>query len=158
MRKCRYPYKRIPDHYAGCTALVEDKGPLITSLTDGAEYLVFAGRKQNLMLKSSCANGTHTVYWYVDKKFLKQAAPNETVYFEAVKGNHTVTCSDDRGRWSSISSQGVVYYRIFGGSLIEWDLWNLWDLWDKFDKWDFRLFCVSLHSHKISTYFISKWL
>ncbi len=97
------PYKRIPDHYEECTALFEEKGPLITSLTDGAEYLVFAGRKQNLMLKSSCMNGTRTVYWYIDKKFLKKSGPNETVYLEAVKGNHTVTCSDDRGRSSSIS-------------------------------------------------------
>ncbi len=97
------PYKKIPDHNEECTALIEEKGPLITSLTDGAEYLVFAGRKQNLMLKSSCMNGTRTVYWYFDKKFLKKAGPNETVFLEAVKGNHTVTCSDDRGRSSTIS-------------------------------------------------------
>lgn len=96
------PYKRMPNHNPGCNSINEDNGPQITSLTDGAEYLVIAGRKQQLMLRSSCENGTTLVYWYIDKKFFKKAAPTETVYYQADKGNHSVTCSDDRGRSSTV--------------------------------------------------------
>ncbi|HLO90788.1 MAG TPA: penicillin-binding protein 1C [Lentimicrobium sp.] len=97
------PYKKIPEHNPECTALNQNGiGPVITSLTDGAEYLVFAGKKQQLMLKSSCANGTTQVYWYIDTKFCKKAKPGEPVYIVAEKGNHILTCSDDRGRSSSI--------------------------------------------------------
>lgn len=97
------PYKRIPDHNPECNALsVSGAAPVITSLTDGAEYLVFAGRKQQLLLKSSCANGTSYVIWYVDNKFLKKAKPYESVYIQAEKGLHKVTCTDDKGRSSDI--------------------------------------------------------
>lgn len=96
------PYTRVPDHNPECNSINEGTGPEITSLTDGAEYLVIAGRKQQLMLRSNCENGTSCIYWYIDKKFYKKATPTETVYYEATKGRHVVTCSDDRGRSSSI--------------------------------------------------------
>lgn len=97
------PYKRIPDHNLECNSLNTDGlNPVITSLTEGAEYIVFAGRKQQLLLKSSCANGTSYVFWYVDKKFHKKAKPYESVYIQAEKGLHTVTCTDDKGRSSDI--------------------------------------------------------
>lgn len=99
----KIPYKRIPDHNLLCNALEDEEGPKITSLTDGAEYLVFAGRKQQLLFKSSCRNGVKTIYWYVDKKFYKKCSPNESVYFMADKGLHSISCSDDRGRTSSIN-------------------------------------------------------
>lgn len=97
------PYKRIPEHNPACTSLSFDgQAPVITSLTDGAEYLVFAGRKQQLMLKSNCANGTQNVYWYVNNKFFKRAKPEESVYLQAENGTHTLTCTDDKGRSSTI--------------------------------------------------------
>lgn len=99
----KIPYKRIPDHNLLCNALDDEAGPMITSLTDGAEYLVFAGRKQQLLFKSNCNNGVKTIYWYVDKKFYKKCSPNESVYFLADKGLHSISCSDDRGRTSSIN-------------------------------------------------------
>lgn len=99
----KIPYKRIPDHNAACTAIIEDQGPLITSLTNGAEYLVIAGRKQQLMLKSSYENGVNTIYWYIDKKFYKKTPPDQAVYFQAERGQHTIICSDDRGRSTTIS-------------------------------------------------------
>lgn len=97
------PYRRIPEHNPECTVIQEEDGPLITSLTDGAEYLLIAGKKQRLMLKCSAENGTTEVYWYVDKKFVAKATPHETVVWEAQKGMHTITCSDNRGRSRKIT-------------------------------------------------------
>jgi len=97
------PYKKIPEHNRECNSLLQEKGPVITSLTDGAEYLVIAGRHQHLMLKSISENGTAHVFWYINKKFYKKSAPAEVVYFEATKGSHTITCSDDKGRSSTIN-------------------------------------------------------
>ncbi|HEX2975391.1 MAG TPA: penicillin-binding protein 1C, partial [Bacteroidales bacterium] len=86
------PYSHIPGHNPRCTYVSQESGPKITSLTDGAEYLVFAGRKQKLLLQSSCLNGTKAVYWYVNRKLLKKAGPSESVYLEASAGNHNITC------------------------------------------------------------------
>lgn len=97
------PFSHMPDHNHACNALSEEPGPYVTSLTDGAEYLVFEGRKQKLMLKSNCENGVKTVFWYVDKKFLGKCSPSEVIYLQAEKGKHIITCADDKGRTSSIS-------------------------------------------------------
>jgi membrane carboxypeptidase/penicillin-binding protein PbpC len=43
------------------------------------------------------------VYWYLNKKFVSKAAANAPVYINAVKGEHAVTCVDDRGRSTTIS-------------------------------------------------------
>lgn len=96
------PYTHIPDHNPECTYVSQDTGPLITSLTNGAEYLVFKGRKQKLLLRSNCMNGTREVFWYVDKKLLQKAHPTQSVYMQASAGNHSITCIDDRGRSSTI--------------------------------------------------------
>jgi penicillin-binding protein 1C len=102
------PYKKIPDHNEECTTYETDNGPVITSLTAGAEYLVLAGRKQRLALKCTADNGVKTIYWYIDQKLYKQAAPTETVYFEAEKGEHKITCADDRGRTTEMGIKVVV--------------------------------------------------
>ncbi len=96
------PYTHIPEHNPECTYVSHETGPMITSLTDGAEYLIIAGRKQKLMLKSNCLNGTRAVYWYIDKKLHQKAGPAESVYMEATAGEHQITCIDDMGRLSSM--------------------------------------------------------
>lgn len=102
-QEMQIPFSEIPDHNPQCSALIDEPGPHVTSLTDGAEYLVFEGRKQKLMLKSNCENGVNTVFWYIDKKYLGKCSPNETLYLPAEKGKHTITCADDKGRTSSIT-------------------------------------------------------
>jgi len=96
------PYSHIPEHNPSCTYIPEDEGPLITSLTDGAEYLIIAGRKQKLMLKCNALNGTKTIYWYVDNKLLEKTAPSQSVYMQASSGEHKITCIDDLGRSTKI--------------------------------------------------------
>ena len=101
----KIPFTKIPEHNIECSStLTGSKGePIITSPTDNAEYLVFEGKKQKLMLKSNSANGTRFIYWHVDNIFIAKTLPNEPAYITASKGTHTITCSDDRGRVSKIT-------------------------------------------------------
>jgi penicillin-binding protein 1C len=96
------PYKSVPQHNPDCPSVKVSGAPLITSLTDGAEYLLFRGRKQQLMLTCNAENGVGTVYWYLNDKFYKSASPNEKVFFFPDAGNYKISCSDDRGRNSDM--------------------------------------------------------
>jgi penicillin-binding protein 1C len=96
------PYKAIPPHNPNCPNVKVAGAPLITSLTDGAEYLIFRSRKQQLMLTCNAESGVGKVYWYLNDRFYKTAQPNEKVFFTPDAGNYKVSCSDDRGRNSDV--------------------------------------------------------
>lgn len=96
------PYKSVPQHNPDCPSVKVSGAPLITSLTDGAEYLLFRGRKQQLMLTCNAENGVAKVYWYLNDKFYKTASPNEKVFFFPDAGNYKISCTDDRGRNSDM--------------------------------------------------------
>ncbi|MBW6490252.1 MAG: penicillin-binding protein 1C [Lentimicrobium sp.] len=96
------PYKAVPRHNPECPSVKTSNAPLITSLTDGAEYLLFRNRKQQLMLACNAENGVSKVYWYLNDKFYKSGKPDEKVFFNPNSGNYKISCSDDRGRNSNI--------------------------------------------------------
>jgi penicillin-binding protein 1C len=96
------PYTAVPTHNPQCPAIQNGKAPLITSLTDGAEYLLIFGRKQQLMLSCSAENGVGKVYWYLNDRFYKAALPSEKVFFTPEAGTYKISCSDDRGRNSDV--------------------------------------------------------
>ncbi|MHC1775518.1 MAG: penicillin-binding protein 1C [Lentimicrobium sp.] len=96
------PYKEVPPHNPDCPTITNGSAPRITSLTDGAEYLLIHGRKQELMLACNAENGVGKVYWYLNDKFYKAAAPSEKVFFRPDAGSYKISCSDDRGRNSDV--------------------------------------------------------
>ncbi|MBK9357435.1 MAG: penicillin-binding protein 1C [Bacteroidales bacterium] len=96
------PYEALPPHNPQCPAIHQGDAPLITSLTDGAEYLLIFGRKQQLMLSCNAENGVSKVYWYLNDHFYKAALPNEKVFFTPEAGSYKISCSDDRGRNSDV--------------------------------------------------------
>jgi len=96
------PYKEVPPHNPNCPTITNGSAPRITSLTDGAEYLLIYGRKQQLMLSCSAENGVGKVYWYLNDKFYRAAIPSEKVFFTPEAGNYKISCSDDRGRNSDV--------------------------------------------------------
>lgn len=96
------PYKMVPPHNPECPTINNGSAPRITSLTDGAEYLMIYGRKQQLMLSCSAENGVGKVFWYLNDKFYKAAEPSEKIFFSPEAGNYKISCSDDRGRNSDI--------------------------------------------------------
>lgn len=96
------PYKEVPPHNPDCPTITNGSVPRITSLTDGAEYLLIHGRKQELMLTCNAENGVGKVYWYLNDKFYKATAPSEKVFFRPDAGSYKISCSDDRGRNSDV--------------------------------------------------------
>jgi penicillin-binding protein 1C len=96
------PFLKIPPHNPACTRVYRQEGPLITSLTDGKEYILYEGPKQQLML--SCAAGADVtkVFWYINDKFFKEAGPSEKVFFTPEPGTIKISCSDDKARNSDI--------------------------------------------------------
>jgi penicillin-binding protein 1C len=96
------PYKEVPPHNPNCPTITNGSAPRITSLTDGAEYLLIHGRKQELMLTCNAENGVGKVYWYLNDKFYKAVAPSEKVFFRPEAGSYKISCSDDRGRNSDV--------------------------------------------------------
>ncbi|MDY0342343.1 MAG: penicillin-binding protein 1C [Lentimicrobium sp.] len=96
------PYNAEPPHNPHCPSIRREGDPVITSLNDGAEYLLILGRKQQLMLTCNAENGVAKVYWYLNDRFYKSAKPYEKVFFEPDAGSYKVSCSDDRGRNSDV--------------------------------------------------------
>jgi len=92
------PYEAVPPHNPQCLAIHQGDAPLVTSLTDGAEYLLIYGRKQQLMLSCNAENGVSKVYWYLNNRFYKAALPTEKIFFTPEAGTCKISCSDDRGR------------------------------------------------------------
>lgn len=96
------PYKAVPRHNPDCPSVRSSGAPKITSLTDGAEYLLFRSRKQQLMLSCNAENGVNKIYWYLNDKFYRSGSPDEKVFFIPDAGNYKISCSDDRGRNTDI--------------------------------------------------------
>lgn len=96
------PCNAEPPHNPACLSIRREGDPVITSLNDGAEYLLIHGRKQQLMLACNAENGVAKVYWYLNDRFYKSVRPSEKVFFEPDAGSYKVSCSDDRGRNSDV--------------------------------------------------------
>jgi penicillin-binding protein 1C len=110
-------FERIPKHNPVCSRIARGLAPVITSLTDGKEYIVefipqlpqsnskkttrFSsnnGALSPLMLTCNAANDVRMVYWFVNDKFQAMAAPHERVFFTPERGTSKISCSDDKGR------------------------------------------------------------
>lgn len=96
------PYQQIPPHNPKCPSVKYTGAPVITSLTDGAEYLIIRGRKQQLQLACNAENGVGKVFWYLNDKLLQDALPGDKVFFTPDPGEYKISCSDNLGRNSDI--------------------------------------------------------
>jgi penicillin-binding protein 1C len=103
-------FERVPEHNPKCSRAFQGTAPVITSLTDGKEYLIEKGNggKANggaaseLMLTCAAANDVQTVYWFVNDKFYQAAKPHERLFFAPERGGNKISCSDDKGRNTNI--------------------------------------------------------
>jgi penicillin-binding protein 1C len=106
--KENYDFERIPELHPDCKRLSAASGaaPAITSLVNGKEYLlerapngVLAGQ---LMLTCATMNDVREVYWYINEKFFRAAKPHERLFFTPERGEVKISCSDDKGRITTI--------------------------------------------------------
>jgi len=96
------PYRKIPPHNPLCSRVYHNDSPVITSLTDGKEYILYANAKQQLQLAFTATSDVTKVYWYINDKFLKEATRGQKLFFTPSAGMIKISCSDDKGRNTDI--------------------------------------------------------
>lgn len=91
-------FAQIPPHNPNCERVFKSNAPRITSPQNGHEYIINTKRKEPLQLSCQVANDVARVYWYVNDRFYKEAAPGSKLYFVPDPGKNKVSCTDDKGR------------------------------------------------------------
>ncbi len=97
------PYEKPPAHNPMCVRIMQDLGPKIVMPTNNKEYLIERAVPTEIQLKCIVPNDVVKIYWYLNGKFYKEATPKEEVFFLPEEGITKISCSDDRGRNSSVS-------------------------------------------------------
>lgn len=98
----RIPYPKIPPHNPACTRVFAQQGPQIVSPNDGSEYFINPHQPQQLQLSCQADNEVKVVYWYLNDKLYRKAAPTEGVFFSPQPGALKISCADDKGRNTDI--------------------------------------------------------
>ena len=96
------PYRKMPPHNPSCNRVYHNDSPVITSLTDEKEYILYASAKQQLQLAFTATSDVNKVYWYINYKFFKEASRGQKLFFTPAAGMVKISCSDDKGRNTDI--------------------------------------------------------
>ncbi|RYY39116.1 MAG: penicillin-binding protein 1C [Chitinophagaceae bacterium] len=97
------PYPRIPPHNPACEQVAQGAAPYITAPLNGTEYFLERGAPEPLQLSARAANDVSRLYWYVNNRYYKSAAPGEKLFFVPdAEGPLKISCTDDKGRNRSI--------------------------------------------------------
>ena len=98
-------YEKIPLHNPNCTRFfkTDNNAPMITNPNHGSEYFLSENDTQQMQLACQTANDVREVYWYINDHLLKKASANKPVFFKPSLGKLKISCTDDKGRSSSIS-------------------------------------------------------
>ena len=96
------PYRKIPPHNTLCNRVYHNDNPIITSLADGKEYILYASAKQQLQLAFTATSDVSKVFWYINDKFYKEAIRGQKLFFTPEAGQVKISCSDDKGRNTDI--------------------------------------------------------
>lgn len=95
-------FEVIPEHNPDCSRSFDGIAPRINTLNDGATYLITDKGKQELQLSCAAANDAKMVYWYINDQFIGGVQKNEKLLFIPADRNIKISCTDDKGRASSI--------------------------------------------------------
>ncbi len=98
-------YERIPTHNPNCTRFFKtaNNAPIITNPNNGSEYYLSENDTQQMQLACQTANDVREVYWYINDRLLQKTLANKPVFFTPNLGKLKISCTDDKGRSSSIS-------------------------------------------------------
>jgi penicillin-binding protein 1C len=98
-------YEKIPTHNPNCTRFFKtaNNAPIITNPNNGSEYYLNTNDAQQLQLACQTANDVREVYWYINDRLLQKTLANQPVFFRPSLGKLKISCTDDKGRSSSIS-------------------------------------------------------
>lgn len=98
MDENRVAYTRIPPHNPYCEKVFKDGSPLVTSPSNGAEYLISKKHPEPLELACKTGNDVSKVYWYINDRFYKSADAHTKQFFLPEEGPVKISCADDKGR------------------------------------------------------------
>jgi len=102
------PFRKIPDHNPECEQILSGIKPVITSPVKNNTYYINESDNSEIPLRCEVANDVSKVYWYINQKFYLESARDELVFFVPKEGINVISCSDDKGRNSSISIKVVL--------------------------------------------------
>ncbi len=91
----------VPPHEETCTQPAAGPGPTIKTPQDGDRFLLREGvaiEDQSIPLAADAHAGTGTLFWFVDGRLFKSAAPTAQVLLPPRAGAHEVVVIDDEGR------------------------------------------------------------
>lgn len=97
-------YEKIPTHNPNCTRVFKtaNNAPFITNPNDGSEYFINKDEPQQMQLACQAANDVKEVYWYINDRLLQKTPSNKPFFFTPTVGKLKISCTDDKGRSSSI--------------------------------------------------------
>jgi penicillin-binding protein 1C len=96
------PYQRLPKHNPLCERVFYEGEPLIVSPNSESEYYIRADEPQQLQLACQAANDVEEVQWHVNDLPIGKSLPHAGLFFSPPLGRVKISCSDDKGRSSSI--------------------------------------------------------
>ena len=108
-RQHQIPIKEPPPHFASCTRMFDGKPPKIISIQDDQEYLIEKQEPKKLVLSCATSSDVKEVFWYVDDQFLRKCKSTESTFFIPSRGNHKISCNDDKGRNTDINITVTFY-------------------------------------------------
>jgi len=97
---------RIPEHNPDCAGASYGDSPIIISPMEDITYIFrdhIPAEQQGILLDASVASGTDKVYWFFNGKLYGKVSPGGKMFLTPRRGKHRLTCSDDRGRSTTIN-------------------------------------------------------
>jgi penicillin-binding protein 1C len=94
----RIAYQSIPPHNPNCEKVFREGGPVVTSPSNGSEYLISKKDPEPLQLRCRAGNDVDKVYWYINNKFLRTGQAGGKEFFIPEEGPVKISCTDDKGR------------------------------------------------------------
>ena len=94
----RIAYSPIPTHNPDCEKLFREGAPMVTSPSNGSEYLISRKDPEPLQLRCRVGNDVGKVYWYINNKFYKTGEAGSRQFFIPEEGPVKISCTDDKGR------------------------------------------------------------
>lgn len=87
-----------PPHDPSCTRFFSAGEISITAPLHGKEYVLERAGETRLRCTATVPADATTVYWYMDDVFVTSAPAGGAVFMTPERGEHTLDCTDDRGR------------------------------------------------------------
>ncbi len=96
-------FKQAPLHNPECTAIRSDDSPRIISPSPDYDYLIDDGNDREILLQAAPCQGASRHYWYINDKFYAECKPEEKIFFKPQNSKIKITCTDDKGRSSTVN-------------------------------------------------------